>query len=184
MEDQQIIELYWNRHERAIAETQQKYGRYCRRIAESLLSPEDAEECVNDAYYRMWNLIPPERPRKLRAWLGKLIRNMAIDRWRKDHAQKRFSAMEEMLGELEDCVPSPRTVENEVEDAQLGEVISQWLLSLTPGDRVLFVRRYWYGIPLNQLARQQGITCGALSQKMHRLRLNLKSTLEKEGITL
>ena len=185
MEDSQIIDLYWQRSEAAIPATAEKYGGYCQAIAYNICgSREDAEECVNDTWHHAWNAMPEERPSLLRAWLGKVVRNLALDRWRSSHAQKRYDGMELLLSELEACVPTRETVEESVEAAELGRVISAWLAALPEDDAALFVRRYWNGDALNALAKVQGVTSAKLAQKMYRLRLSLKTTLEQEGIAL
>lgn len=185
MEDSQIIELYWQRNEQAIAETSSKYGTFCFGIAKNILSiHEDAEECVNDTYHQVWNAIPPQRPLKFKPWLGKIVRNIALNLWNKNHTQKRYAGMMELLHELEDCIPSSRTVGQEIEEKELSEQIDRWLRSLNRADRILFVRRYWHGVALRDLANEQGITPGKLSQRMYRLRMGLKTALEKEGIHL
>ncbi len=185
MEDAQIVDLYWQRDESAISETARKYGMLCRTVAKNILMVyEDAEECVNDAYHRAWNAIPPQRPEHLGAWLGRVVRNLALDRWEHDHARKRYSGMTAMLSELEDCVPAPKTAESELEDKELSRLISAWLRTLEREDRVLFVRRYWYGAALQELAAERGISPGKLAQRMFRLRRSLRNALEKEGVTL
>lgn len=185
MDDRQIIELYWSRDEQAIAETDRKYGAYCRAIAMNLLGEHrDTEECVSDAYHQAWRSIPPQRPVSLRAWLGRVVRNFSLNRWKRDRAMKRGGGMECLLGELEECVPSPQTVERRLESEQLGAVISAWLRELPREDRVLFLRRYWYGEALKELARERGESAGRLAQRMYRLRAELRRALEKEGITL
>ena len=185
MEDSQIIDLYWMRDETAIAETDQKYGTFCRRIALNVLSlPEDAEECVNDTWLRAWNAMPPQRPERLRAWLGRIVRNLSLDLWNHSHRQKRYAGMDVLLSELEECLPAPRTVESTIEDQELGRVISNWLRTLPQEDRVLFVLRYWNGTPLNKLAGERKLPAAKLAQRMYRLRLSLKAALEKEGIAL
>ena len=184
MEDSQIIELYWRRDESAITETDRKYGPLLQKIAMDLLSSRpDAEECVNDTYHRAWTSIPPEFPARLRAWLGTVIRHIAINRWRGGLAQKR-GGLTQVLSELEESIPSPQTVERELESAELGAVISRWLRSLPEEDRILFVRRYWYGAALRDLAARHGIPYGKLTQRMYRLRLSLKAALDKEDISL
>ena len=184
MEDSQIVELYWQRDESAVAETGRKYGPFLQKMAIDLLSSrEDAEECVNDTYHRAWTSIPPERPVHLKAWLGTIVRNIAINRWRGGRAKKR-GGMEQMLSELEEAIPSPQTVERTLESAELGAVISRWLRSLSDGDRLLFVRRYWYGAALRDLADEHDIPYGKLTQRMYRLRLSLKAALEKEDVSL
>lgn len=185
MEDSQIIDLYWQRDETAIHETQQKYGAFCHRIARGILSlREDAEECVSDTWLRAWNAIPPERPLKLRAWLGRITRNLAFNLWQKNRAQKRGGGMDALLSELDDCLPSSQNVAQEVEARELSARISAWLLSQKPEDRILFVRRYWYADSLKELAEARGAVPARLSERLYRMRLSLKSTLEKEGVIL
>lgn len=185
MEDSQIIELYWQRNEQAIAETSSKYGIFCFGIAKNILSiHEDAEECVNDTYHQVWNAIPPQRPLKFKPWLGKIVRNIALNLWNKNHTQKRYAGMTELLRELEDCIPSSQTVGQEIEERELTEQIDRWLRSLDRADRIMFVRRYWNGVALRDLAKEQGIPPGKLSQRMYRLRIDLKTALEKEGVHL
>lgn len=183
MEDLQIINLYFARDERAIAETDSKYGAFCRSLAENLLSVrQDAEECVNDTYLRAWNAMPPERPARLKSWLGRVVRNLSIDRFRRERAGKRYAGMELLLSELEDCVPDSKTPEQMLEAKALGESISRWLRTLSEPDRTLFLRRYWYGKPLNELAAQAGIPANRLAKRMFGLRQKLKAYLEQEGI--
>jgi len=185
MEDIQIVHLYWKRDERAIRETDRKYGGYCHSIAMNILSDEeDAEECVNDAYHQTWNSIPPNRPKSLKAWLGKICRNLALNTWNKNHARKRYDGMELLLSELEDCIPASDTIESEIELTQISECISIWLRSLPAEDRALFVRRYWNGDALGALAKERNISAAKLTQKMFRLRNSLRKALEKEGITI
>ncbi len=185
MEDSRIIELYWRRDEKAIAETSQKFGSFCIRVAMNILSVrEDAEECVNDTYHRAWNAIPPERPAAFRAWLGRIVRNLSLNRYQKNHASKRFSGMDAMLSELEDCIPSPQNVETIIETNELSELISDWLMSLPKEDRVLFVKRYRSGEALKTLAAEHGISQNKLAQRMYRMRISLKVSLEREGVYL
>lgn len=181
MDDQHIVELYWQRSEEAIAQTQWKYGSFCLGIAANLLgNGEDAKECVNETLFQAWNLIPPQRPEKLRPWLGRIVRNISISLWRKNHRQKRYNGLDQALSELEDSIPSSVDIQREIEGAELGELISRWLSRLPREDRILFVRRYWYGVPLGALAEESGFPAKKLAQKMYRLRQSLKSFLEKE----
>ena len=185
MEDAGIVALYWARSERAIEETREKYGGYCYGIAVNLLrSPEDAEETVNDTWHAAWNAIPPEKPVSLRAWLGRVVRSLSLKRWDREHRKKRDRGMAELLSELEDCLPSSVTVEGEMEAKEVGRVLDAWLGKLTKEDRRLFLRRYWYGVSLQDLAKERGIAPARLAQKMLRLRRSLKAALEKEGISL
>lgn len=185
MEDAVIVELYWQRDERALAETQKKYGIFLTRLATGILNnTQDAEECVNDTWQQAWNSIPPERPQYLSAWLGKVARNLCLNRWHKNHAHKRDQGLTQLLGELEDCIPSPALVEDTLDDEALADALTAWLKSLPQDDRVLFLRRYWFGDPLQDLAIESQTDAKKLAQRMFRLRKDLKKHLEKEGITL
>ena len=185
MEDGEIVALYWARDEQAIAETDGKYGPFCRAMARNLLgSPEDAEECVSDTWLEAWNSMPQERPALLRPWLGRVLRMNAIDRWRASHRQKRFGGVETLVLELEDCVPSGPDPQRALEAAELGELLEGWLNGLSREDRRLFLRRYWNGEALNALAAEAQLPPALLAQRMRRLRLRLKNFLEKEGVTL
>lgn len=185
MEDKAIIDLYWARDETAITETAAKYGGFCHTVAQNLLGRrEDAEECVNDTYHAAWQAMPPQRPARLRAWLGRVVRNLSLTRWHRDHAQKRDGGIPLLLDELAECLPSPQTVESVLEEAELTSAIDRWLEGLSRPDRVLFLRRYWTGTPLKDLASLAGTTPDRLAQKMYRLRQSLKTTLEQEGISL
>ena len=185
MEDAAIIDLYWARDQRAIAESDGKYGPFCRRLALNILTVrEDAEECVNDTWHQAWNTMPPRRPDSLRDYLGRIVRNLSLDLWRRNHAQKRDHGMEQLLSELEDCVPTRQSVEQAVEAAELSRIISRWLDTLPPRDRALFIRRYWNGEPVAELAVQEGEPANRLSQRLLRLRKSLRKALEREGVTL
>ena len=185
MQDSEIIALYWQRDEAAIAETSRKYGAYCFRIAANILTAkEDAEECVNDAYHRAWNAIPPERPEHLGAWLGRVVRNVALGRWQHAHARKRNRGMTTLLSELEECIPSPQNVETALDEQELGERISIWLRSLPQEDRILFVRRYWVLDEIAELARRTGRSEGAVRTTLARMRRKLRDEMQKEGIPL
>ena len=185
MEDQAIVALYFQRAEKAISETIQKYGGLCRSIAQNLLPVrQDAEECVNDTWQAAWQRIPPEKPALLGAFLGRITRNLAISRFRKNTAKRRDAGISVMLSELEDCVPAGETTEEAFDRKLLGEFISRWLEGLPADDRALFLRRYWYGESLQELAALCGISYSKLTQKMYKLRLSLKAALEAEGVSL
>lgn len=185
MEDERIIHLYFERNEQALTETAQKYGPLCHRIAMNILAlHEDAEECVNDTYHKAWNTMPPQRPFSLKAFLGKITRNISISRYRANHAKKRCQNMQQLLLELDDCIPSPATVEREIESHQIAALISSWLDTLSADDRTLFIRRYWFGDALQELAAECGRTPGQMAQHMLKLRKLLRTELEKEGVVL
>ena len=180
MEDQDIIDLYFSRDERAIRETDVKYGVFCKGIAMGLLGNfQDAEECVSDTYLRTWNSIPPKRPVSLKAFLGKIIRNLSIDRLRHRHASRHDSDLEIMLSELEPYLPAA-----EVEEDLLTGLLDGFLAGLEPLDRKLFMGRYWHAYPVSRLADYYGMTPNAVSLRLHRLRERLRTYLEKGGYTL
>ena len=185
MEDTQIIDLYWQRDERAIGETDTKYGSFCHKLAMNILhSFQDSEECVSDAYGRCWDTMPPQRPGSLRAYLGTVIRNLSISRYRAYHAQKRFGGAEVLLSELADCVPAPENVQRTVEAGELSELIGSWLDTLDREDRALFVRRYWNGEAVKELAGELGLRPNALTKRLLRLRESLRRSLEREGVSV
>ena len=185
MEDRQIVALYHAREERAIRESEKKYGAYCRRIARNILTlPEDAEECVSDTWLAAWNAMPPQLPQVLSAFFGRIVRNLSISRYRASRAQKRYSGLETLLSELEDCLPSPDTMERQLERLELSRLIGGWLERLSSDDRALFLGRYWYGEPVKNLARRAGLSPNTVSQRLGRLRSKLKQVLEAEGVEL
>lgn len=185
MEDAQIIDLYWLRNEQAIAETDRKYGGFCHNIAMNILrSFSDSEECVSDTYHRAWDTMPPQKPGSLRAYLGRIVRNLSISRYRQLHAQKRFSGAEILLSELEDCVPVPDSVQRTVEAEELSELISRWLETRTPRERALFLRRYWNGDAIQTLAQEAGERPNAVTKRLLRLREQLRRYLEQEGVAI
>ena len=185
VDDKQIIELYFERNEQAIKETETKYGAFCHRIAMNILGiHEDAEECVNDTYYSVWKQIPPTVPEVFKVYLGRITRNLSISRFRAMRAKKRYSSMEIMLSELNDCVPSSSNVEQTIEVMQLSDYISEWIDSLPEEDCALFVRRYWFGDEVQELAKKCGITAAKMAQRMLRLRKSLKAALEQKGVAL
>lgn len=185
MKDEQIIELYLQRNEKAIEETQDKYGSYCFRIAKNILViKEDADECVNDTWNLTWNKIPPIIPMSLKAFLGKLVRDLSLSRYRANHAQKRYSGIEVMFDELEECIPSDFDVEQSFDNQQLSEMINSWLDSLSKEDRVLFIKRYYYGDTVKNLAKVHDCTENQMAQKMMKLRKNLKAFLFTKGVKI
>ena len=185
MDDTQIIDLYFARDEQAIAETEQKYGGFCLRIAMNVLDVrEDAEECVSDTYLSAWNRIPPTIPQSLKAFLGRMVRNLSISRFRAMRAKKRYNGMEMLLSELGDCVPSDQHVEQIAEAKEFSGYISEWLDSLPEEDCMLFVRRYWFGDAVQELAEKCGITAAQMAQRMLRLRKGLRAALEQKGVAL
>ncbi|MEG6611954.1 RNA polymerase sigma factor [Pseudoclostridium thermosuccinogenes] len=185
MEDLQIIELYNARIETAISETDSKYGRMLHGIALNILSNHwDSEEVVNDTYVKAWNAIPPEKPKSLGAYLGRITRNLSINRWHEQRAKKRYNGAEILLSELSECVPATKTVEAAVEVKQLAWAIDRWLGTLSTDNRVLFLRRYWFGDAVDLLAKECGTSANKMAGRLYRLRQSLKKALEMEGISI
>jgi len=186
MSDTEIIELYLERNENAVNETAKQYGSYCRTIAMNVLqNPEDADECVNDAYLCLWNAIPPEHPKAFSTYIGRITRNLSIKKYKKRNAQKRGgNETALLLSELENCVPSAHSVAKEVEASELAEMIDEFLQSVKKDDRVYFVNRYSYGDSVPEIAKRYNASEGKVTMSLHRTRKKLKAYLEKRGITL
>lgn len=185
MDTRKILSLYNARDPEALALTAQHCGAYCRSIARAILpSPEDAEECVNDTYLRAWNAIPPHQPENFKAFLGKLTRNLALDRYKKLHAQKRDSALTFALDELSDCVSDREDVTAILDGKELSQAISAFLETLSKKKRGLFIRRYWYVDSIPALAQQFHMTEGGVSTSLHRIRKSLQNYLSERGFSL
>lgn len=186
MEDTEIVALYWARDESAVAESETKYGGYCRAIALGILeSREDAAECVNDTWLRAWEAMPPRRPSRLDTFLGRLTRNLSLDRWRALRAQKRGGGQTELaLHELEECLPAAGRPESEVETGELTESLNRFLEALPREKRVLFIQRYWYLRPVEELAALHGMRKSTAASTLFRLRAELREHLEREGFTV
>ena len=183
MEDGRIIDLFWDRDQRAIQETDGKYGRLLRGIAWNLLrSREDSEECVNDTYLRAWEAIPPARPGAFRTWLGQITRNLSLDRWKRRQAEKRGGGAEILLGELEECLPASGGPERALEDQELAETVSAFLRSLSREGRAIFLRRYWYGESVAEIGAALNCGEGKVKSSLFRSRKALREFLEKEGV--
>lgn len=184
MEDEAIIRLYHARNERAIDETDKKYGRYLSSIALGLLSgSEDAQECVNDTYLSAWRRMPPDTPKCLRIYLGRMVRNISVSLFRKNHAAKRFSEAQLLLSELEDTLPDS-SGEGEASLREVTDAIAAWLRTQPKDDRALFVLRYWYMESVESLSAKTGMRREAVSQKLLKMRKKLRAALEKEEIYL
>lgn len=183
MDDENIIDLFWERSELAIAETSTKYGIYCRTIALNILSNHsDAEECENDTYIAAWNAMPPTRPTKLLAFLGRLTRNIALDKYDYNTAKKRNGEFDILLSELEECLHSPNNVETEFESGQVSKAISEFLRTIDSEQRVTFIRRYWFLDSIKDISSKFGISESKVKSMLFRTRNKLKIYLEKEGI--
>ena len=186
MTDSEIINLYWIRAETAINETARQYGAYCKTISMNIVhNTEDAEECVNDTYLHAWNSIPPGRPAMLSAFLGRIARNLSLDKYKARKAQKRsHDETALLLGELDDCVPSRSSVEDEFGLALLSEAIDHFLSIIARDDRLFFVRRYWYGDSIADIALRFAVSESKIKTNLFRTRNKLKNYLAKEGVAL
>ena len=185
MTDDAILALYWARSEQALAQAAEKYGGYCYAIAHGILSSrQDAEECVQDTWLKSWNAIPPHRPQKLAAFLGKITRNCSLDRLKRGMAGKRGGGqLPLVLSELEDCIPV--SAADETEDAMLlTDALNSFLEGLTPLKRRVFLQRYWYMLPVKMVAAQNKLSAGQTASMLLRMRQELKGILEREGICL
>lgn len=186
MEDSEIISLYWQRSEQALSATAEKYGNYCAVLAGRILSdPEDAKECVNDTWMAAWSSIPPQKPARLGAYLSRITRNLSLNRAKAAAAEKRGAGQRELaLAELEECVPDPRSVEETVEQRELTRALERFLRTQSGPRRNIFLRRYWYLVPIRELAGEFGMSENAVASLLFRMRGKLKRFLEQEGILL
>ena len=180
--DDEIIELYWKRDPKAIEETQTQYGEKLGRLSFGILeNREDAQECVNDTYLRTWDSIPPTRPQFLFAYLAKICRFLCFDVLDHKNAQKRSALVVELTHEMQQCIPDSRD-EDKVQGEQIGQNITAFLRTQSKQDRLLFMKRYWYGVSIKDLAQQMQISESSAKVRLHRIRGRLKKYLESEGI--
>lgn len=183
MEDKKIIELYFARNESAIAETDRKYGDYCRAIAYRILENRlDSEEVTNDTYLRLWNSIPPQKPDPLKPYVGRISRNLALDVYDARHAQKR-QGVTLALEELAECLPSADGREIG-ESAALSDALSRFISSLPERERIIFVRRYFHLYPIAQIAKDLVLKESTVAMTLSRTRAKLRKYLEREGFAL
>ncbi len=183
MDDGKIIDLFNERSEKAISAVSRKYGRLSLKIAENILkNKEDAEECVNDAYLVLWNKIPPEKPSPLSAYLFKTVRNISLKKYHKNIAQKRNSFYDEALEELENVLFRDDSAEHELIAKDIAEAVNRFLASLPENDRILFVRRYFYGDSIKEIASLSGLAPHYISVRLSRIREKLKAELIKEEL--
>lgn len=183
MDDNRIIELYFSRSEAAIRESRDKYGRQCGIIAYNILrSREDSDECVNDTWFRAWNVIPPTKPNKLSTFFGRITRNLAIDKLRKLMTGKRGRGEASVcLDELAECVGYEETVDD---DLALKDALERFLEELTPKAREIFMFRYWYMYDTEYITKRTELSEGAVKMSLHRSRTALRIFLENEGFDI
>ena len=186
MNDKDIIQLYLNRDQRALSATAKKYGKYCTSIAKNILgNNEDAEECVNDTYLSTWNSIPPTIPTILSAFLGKITRNLAFNKYKHNHVMKRGNGeIAVVLDELAECVSGVDDVEQEIDRRELVATINSFLETLPPKKRNIFICRYWYSDSVSSIARRYEMTESNVSVTLNRLRSKLKEYLSERGLCI
>ena len=186
MNDEQILDLYFARDERAVAETDRKYGGYCFTLANSILhSDQDAEETVSDTYMKAWSAIPPKRPAIFKMFLAKITRNLAFSRWRSQSAEKRGGGeMALVLEELSDCIAAPGGVEDGVDGKELARTIRAFLSTLPEREQDIFLRRYFFVEESGAIAQRYGMKPATVLRTLSRTREKLKEYLILEGYTV
>ena len=185
MTDNEIIELYWQRSEEAIFYTMREYGGYLIKLTLNILHiREEAEECVNESYLTAWNQIPPDRPAKLLPYLGRIARCLALNRYDYLNAQKRGTDFTLQLSELEDCLSSGDTTQQQVDNQALSQAISAFLKSQDIESRNMFIRRYWYSDSIKEIAERYRVRESKVKSQLFRLRGRLKQYLIEEGFSL
>lgn len=182
IDDEKIIELFFERSEQGIRELDIKYGKACRKLSYNIVNnSQDAEECVNDAYLGAWNAIPPARPAPLLSYILKIVRNISLKSYYKKEAAKRSSRCTVAMEEIEACVAAPETIESELEAKELAHMIEGFLDTLSVENRVIFMRRYWFFDSLKDISEFTGFTEKNISVRLTRIRQKLKAYLaEKE----
>ena len=182
MNDQAIVSMFWGRNEDAISESKKQYEDYCLYIANNVLHDrQDAEECLNDALLAVWNSIPPHTPDNLKTYIGKLIHEIAIDRWRKNNRKKRIrSELVQSLDEIEEIV-SGQDFDEKIEEAELSREISRYLYSISETKRNVFIRRYWYYDSIETICERYGFGKSKVLVMLKRTRDDLAQHLKKEG---
>ncbi len=185
MEDEKIIDLYWDRDQSAIVKTEEKYGSYCHRIAWNILyNKEDSEECVNDTWMRAWNSMPTERPNILSAFLGAITRNLSLDRYRRQHAKKRGEGeVAFVFDELQDCLTIDGP-EQQIDANLLVDALNHFLEKMEKENRIIFVRRYWYMDSIEAIAKRFSISESKVKSSLFRSRNKLRDYLQQEGFSL
>ena len=183
MEDEEIINLYWLREEKAISETDKKYGNYCNAISFDILQDkEDSKECVNDTYLNTWNSIPPQRPNMLKFYLGKIVRNLALNQYEKKRTKKRDSTVEIALEELSECISSKNDIEKEVDYNELVNMLNCFVEKLSKEKRKIFIERYWYLDTIKNISNKNNISESNVKIKLLRIRQELKKYLMEGGL--
>lgn len=185
MTDREIVALLFARSEKAIEALQEKYDRLIRRIAMNILHCDaDAEECASDTYLSVWNTIPPQEPDPLLPYVARIARNFSLDRYRYNHAARRYAGHEAVLEEIAEIVSDQSDVEDDATRAALADAVSEFLKEQKDADRRLFLRRYWYGDAVSTLAQDFGISPNSAAVRLHRIRERLHRYLTERGFVL
>ncbi len=185
MEDSLIVKLFNDRSEKAITELESKYGMLAKSIAYNILeNRSDAEECASDAYYTVWNRIPPDEPRSLTAYFCKIVKNLALNKKRASLTQKRRGNYCAVLDELYEIIPDSMTVDDLIEADRIKHLIDRYLRSIDAEARRVFVMRYWFSDPISDIADALGMTKGQVKMILHRMRRGLRTYLEKEDVSI
>lgn len=186
MEDNRIIDLYWERNENALTQTAEKYGKLCYSIAFNLLNNnEDSEECVDDTYLSAWNLMPPQRPAFLSAFLAKITRNNAFNRIKYSKRKKRSNSQPDiLLSELEECLPSNQSADESLNESYVAELISNYLRSISKNKATLFIFRYFFCYSIDELSAKSGYTKEKITSMLYRMRCELKIKLKEGGVEI
>ena len=186
MDERRIIELYFERDEQAIAETQNKYGKYCFAVANNILSNEqDSEECVNDTYNKVWNSIPPQNPNSLKLFLAKITRNLALDKIKRETREKRGgNNLELALDEISEIISDGESIESELESKEFMLSVNSFLRAIPKRDCDVFVSRYFYLEPTEKIAKKYSLSSANVSKILSRTRIKLKDFLKKEGYSV
>lgn len=184
MDDTVIIDLYWQRSEDAIRQTELTYGGRLHQLADRILNDtQDAQECVSDTYYKAWQTIPPQRPNYFFAYLAKICRYIAFGILDRRQAAKRRADVISLSAELEMCVPDNRR-ETALEGEEIGQALNRFLTAQDQESRLIFLRRYWFAESIEEISLRYGITQSKVKTRLHRTRSKLREFLEKEGIAL
>lgn len=186
MEDKDIVQLYFERNERAIAETSAKYGNYCTSIAVNILcNHEDAEECVNDTYLKTWNSIPPHKPSMLSTFLGKIVRNLSFNKYKAIHSMKRGGyEISLILDELSEVVSDNESIEDEIVANELVRTVNDFINILSEEKRYIFIRRYWFSDKISVIAHRCGHSENYVHVELNRMRKKLRNYLIERGYEL
>lgn len=183
IEDEKIIELFFERSEQGIRELDIKYGQICHKLSYNIVNSwHDAEECVNDAYLGAWNTIPPAQPNPLLTYVCKIVRNLSLKIYYRKKAAKRSSHYAIAMEEIEACIADPNTVETEIEAKELARIIESFLDTLNIENRVIFIRRYWFSDSGKDIAEFVGLTEKNISVRLTRIRQKMKEYLAERGV--